>query len=304
MFARQVGQRRRAGLTCQRRQVPAARLAPRARSCPAPRHAARLSNGNQTPQRRPTARTPRREKGTRRGPKAPHGQRQPDARPGFAPGGQGAGVRGPLPGFVGRPRTTVWLTTVCKHFRRGLRAPGRNQRREVGSGAGGKRPAPGGSTAPGRPGQVRRRGRERKIRRGFGFSGGGARSASGARPPLPFPACSGKGSGPEDPTALRGPLAAPATPRRLPWSNTASSHDGQPPTVGSMPGSHAGLRAVAGSIGCRSGRSSRRGRCRSGRAARRMRWRGSGAPRRGGGGLWKGSVGRAAPAKRALTSPV
>ena len=47
MFARQVGQRRRTGLACQRRPVPAARLAPRARSCPAPRHAARLSNGNQ-----------------------------------------------------------------------------------------------------------------------------------------------------------------------------------------------------------------------------------------------------------------
>ena len=96
MFARQVGQRRRAGLTCQRRQVPAARLAPRARSCPAPRPAARLSNGNQTPQRRPTARTPRREKGTRRGPESPHGQRQPAARPGFAPGGQGVSPWGPL----------------------------------------------------------------------------------------------------------------------------------------------------------------------------------------------------------------
>ena len=43
-------------------------------------------------------------KGTRRGPKAPHGQRQPAARPGFAPGGQRVGLGDPCPAaaYLGR----------------------------------------------------------------------------------------------------------------------------------------------------------------------------------------------------------
>ena len=112
----------------------------------------------------------------------------PPHRPGFAPGGQGAGVRGPLPGFAGRPRTTVWLTTVCKHFRRGVASDGtesasggwfaggfRVSAGRFGSApgrcaSGGKESAPGGSAAA----------------RGWVSRGGRAGPSAGPDRPRPF----------------------------------------------------------------------------------------------------------------------